>query len=146
MASWCRMDYVPEYVADCRDRVGHQLEAYGSLAKAVQACGGDASDALTTFEPLFFNDMVLVLDQLFTHRSRTIEGKDGNPLNEVRMVADAVVNHNDIFSPDKSIKYSPEAAVLKLQFGDLVRLSEADFTKLAEAFFAEIEIKYLCAE
>lgn len=146
MASWCRNDYAPEYVADCREKVGRQLAAYGSLARTVQTSGGDASDALATFEPLFFNDMVLVLEQLFTHRSRTIEGKDGNPLNEVRMLADALVNHNDVFTPDKSIKFKPEASVLGLRFGDEVRLSEADFTKLAEAFFGEIELKYLCAE
>jgi len=146
MASWCRMDYAPEYVADCREKVARQLVAYGSLAKTVEACGGGASDALAAFEPLFFNDMALVLDQLFTHRSRTAEGKDGNPLNEVRMIADAIVNHSDVFTPDKSIKFQPETSVLGIQFGDEVRLSEGDFTKLADAFFSEIEAKYLCAE
>jgi hypothetical protein len=37
------------------------------------------------FERQFFNHMILALDHYFGHRGRTMEGKDGKPLNEVRM-------------------------------------------------------------
>jgi hypothetical protein len=36
--------------------------------------------AVESLEAVFFNDVVLVLDSYFCHRSRTIEGKDGTPL------------------------------------------------------------------
>lgn len=38
---------------------------------------------LESFEAVFFNNMVLVLDSYFTHRTRAIEGKDGNPMNRL---------------------------------------------------------------
>ena len=35
--------------------------------------------------PLFLNNLVVVLDSFFVHRSRTLEKKDGNPLNEFEL-------------------------------------------------------------
>lgn len=46
--------------------------------------------AIAALEPDFFNHMVLALDDCFPHRSRIIEGKDGNPLNEVRIFCDSI--------------------------------------------------------
>jgi len=38
--------------------------------------------AIESFEPNFFNNLILVLDNYFCNRSRTKENKNGNPLNE----------------------------------------------------------------
>jgi hypothetical protein len=35
---------------------------------------------IAVFERQFFNHMMLALDHYFLHRSRNMEGKDGNPL------------------------------------------------------------------
>jgi hypothetical protein len=87
--------------------------------------------------------MVLVLDNYFVHRSRTIEKKDGNPLDEVRVLCNSMMDNSGVMTADKSIKLSPDESVLKYQFGDDIQLNAADFSLMSKAFFAEIESKYL---
>jgi len=58
-----------------------------STARAKTGTGNAAfNSAVASFEPLFFNNLVVVLDAFFVHRSRTPEGKHGNPMNELRMI------------------------------------------------------------
>ncbi len=87
--------------------------------------------------------MVLSLDSHFTHRARALEGKDGNPLNEVRVLCNSLVQNGGVLAADKTIRLKPAASVLGYEVGDEIRLTEAAFVRLAEAFFAEIESKYL---
>ncbi len=128
--------YPKSYVAACRAKVEKDISAYRALAATAKT-----QPALKAFETTFFNNMVLVLDNLFVHRLRGVEGKDGNPLNEVRVLCDSMLNSRMV--ADKSIKLSPEKSVLKYKVGDEIKLSEADFLLLSKAFFAEIERKYL---
>jgi hypothetical protein len=86
--------------------------------------------------------MVLVLDSFFTHRLRGMEGKDGNPLNEVRVLCSSLVENGGAFGADSTIKMNPATSVLGYEVGDAIRVSQPDFVRLAEAFFAEIEKKY----
>ncbi|MEY2477770.1 MAG: hypothetical protein QOG87_3085 [Actinomycetota bacterium] len=132
--------YTQEYVDACRARVDKQVAAYRKLAGAAT---GKAASAATAFEPVFFNNMVLVLETSFTHRARTIEGKDGNPLNEVRVLSNSMLEHAGVLTAEKAIKLSAEKSVLQLQYGDTIELREADFVALAKAFFAEIERKFV---
>jgi len=85
----------------------------------------------------------LVLENYFVHRSRSIEQKDGNALNEVRMLSNSMMNNNNIMTADNTIKYKPENSIVKYQPGDEIKLKQEDFLKLSKAFFAEIESKYL---
>ena len=66
------------------------------------------------------------------------DGKDGNPLNEGRIVCDSLMNNKGILRGDKQIKLTPEKSVLKLNTGDRIRLTEAEFGRLSAAFFAEL--------
>jgi hypothetical protein len=64
--------YPEEYVNDCRSSMESQLAAYRALRAAAggKAAGrAAASSALASFEPLFFNNLVIVLDGYFVHRS-----------------------------------------------------------------------------
>ncbi len=131
-------NYSQDYVDDCRKKVAAQVAAYRKLAKAA-----GPSKALDDFESVFFNNMVLVLDTHFTHRLRGKEGKDGNPLNEVRVLCASLTGNGDIMSEDKTIKMKPETSVLHHEVGDPIRLTEKDFVALAAAFLAEIEAKFL---
>jgi hypothetical protein len=83
------------------------------------------------------------LDGCFVHRSRTIEGKDGNPLNEVRMLCNSILQHRGVLTADKTIKANPSKSILKRQVRDEIKLTEADCVLLCTAFFAEIEKKFV---
>ncbi len=135
--------YTQDYIDACRARVDADLRAYRKQV-------GNAPSK--EFEVRFFNDQVLLLDHMFVHRLTGIEGKDGNPLNEVRVLCNSILLNKGKLQVDKlpgwpnsagpSIKLPPEKSVLKLRAGDDVKLSEADFVRLSKAFFAEIEKKY----
>ena len=137
-------NYTQNYIDACRARVDADLRAYRKQV------GKAPSEE---FEVRFFNDQVLLLDYMFVHRLSGIEGKDGNPLNEVRVLCNSILLNQGKVQVEKlpewpnsavaSLKLPPERSVLKLRVGDDVKLSEADFVRLSKAFFAEIEKKYL---
>jgi hypothetical protein len=91
----------------------------------------------------FFNNIVLVLDRYFVHRLRMVTGKDGNPLNEVEMLWDSLMNNDGILRGSNVIKLIPDQSVLKLSIGDPIRITEEEFERLSAAFFAEIESKFV---
>ncbi len=74
---------------------------------------------------------------------RGMEGKDGNPLNEVRVMCNSIIHNNSIMSADNTIKLNPAKSVLKYKVGDEIKLNERDFLLISRAFFNEIESKYL---
>jgi len=128
--------YPKTYVDECRARMDAQLASYEALAATAKRAAVDA------FEPQFLTHLVLALDESFLHRARGGEGKDGNPLNEVRMLCDAILNQGNVLTADKTIKYKADQSVLGLDLGDEVCLDLAGFRRLATAFFDEIEHKF----
>ena len=136
--------YSQEYIDACRARVDMDLRAYRKQVGKVPC---------EPFEHRFFNDQVLLLDYMFVHRLTAIEGKDGNPLNEVRVLCNSILFNNARLHVEKlpgwpnsagsGIKLPPEKSLLKLSVGDEVKLTEADFLRLSKAFFAELEKKYV---
>lgn len=142
-----RKNYTQEEIDQGRTAVSQQLAAYRELVKAIADAASDptAGSALESFKALFFNNMTLVLDRYFVHRfaGPNYEGKDGNPLNEVRIICDSLMSNNGIMRGDKQIKLVPERSVLKLNVGDSIRLTEPEFERLSAAFFAELERRFL---
>jgi hypothetical protein len=133
----CMTTYDQSYVNECRSKIGSQVSAYQALASTAKG------PALEAFEPVFFNNLMLALDSYFVHRSRTIESKDGNPLNEVRVLCTSLMSNDGVVAADKSIKLKPASSVLKHEIGDEIKLSEQDFVQMSDAFFAEIESKFV---
>src|SRR5438094_2258416 len=135
--------YSKDYIAACRARVDADLRTYRKQV-------GNAPSK--EFEARFFNDLVLLLDYMFVHRLTGIEGKDGNPLNEVRVLCNSMLLNQGKLQVDRlpgwpnsagsGIKLPPDKSVLKLRAGDAVQVSEDGFVRLAKAFFAEIEKRY----
>ena len=131
--------YEREYVNACRAKIDADVRVFKrSGAKGL--------------ETTFFNNLVLKMEYMFVHRFSGIEGKDGNPLNEVRVLCNSILLNEGNLQVEKlpgwpnsavaGLKLPPDTSVLKLRVGDEVKVSEADFVRLAKAFFAEIEKKY----
>lgn len=74
--------YDQDYIDACRARVDAGVRAHRKSG---------AKDK--EFESRFFNDQVLLLDYMFVHRLSGQEGKDGNALNEVRVLCQETVPH-----------------------------------------------------
>ncbi len=122
--------YAPDHVAACRNRIAADMAAY------------EAATPSAALDPVFYGMMVMALDHWFCHRQRSIEGKDGNPLNEVRVMCDSIVGHGGMLVVEKGIKLSPETSVLGLEPGATILLDKEGFRRLADAFLDELERRY----
>jgi hypothetical protein len=123
--------YKREYIEACRARIATQVAAWDKL-----------SAVSPDLEPAFFNNMVIVLNSYFTNRMRGMEGKDGNPLNEVCVLTNSLMGNDETLAADSTITWEPDRTVLGLAVGDPIRLTRDDFVRLADAFFEELEGKY----
>ena len=141
-----RKTYTPEELARAETAIDEQLAAYRELRDAIDGSAGTdpkVAAAVDAFEPLFCNNMTLVLDRYFVHRLRAVAGKDGNPLNEVELLSDSLLNNDGVLRGNNVIKLVPDRTVLKLDVGDRIGLSAAQFERLSRAFLAEIRSRFL---
>jgi hypothetical protein len=139
-----RKDYTQDELDRAKGAVRQQLAAYRKLAKALDgAADPKAAAALEALEPVLFTNMVLVLDRHFVHRLRMVTGKDGNALNEVELLSDALLANGGELRGNNVIKYVPDESVLKLEVGERVSLGASGFERLSTAFFAEIESRFV---
>ncbi len=143
----CVNNYSKQYIDECRSRIDLQLSTYKKLLETarnkIEKDERVLNAAIESFEPLFFNNLVLLLDALFVHRTRAREKKDGNPLNEVRIMCRSIMENNNRMCADNTIKLNPAKSVLKYKVGDEIKLNEEGFSRLSNSFFSEIENKYL---
>lgn len=140
-----RKNYTQEEFDHAKTAINQQLAAYKKLAKAVNSLTADAdvNSALEAFEPLCFNNMTLVLDRYFVHRLRLVTGKDGNPLTEVELMTESLMNNDGVRRGNNVIKLTLEQSILKLNIGDRIKLTAAQFDRLSKAFFSELQAKFL---
>ncbi|MDO8486014.1 MAG: hypothetical protein Q7S35_13820 [Candidatus Limnocylindrales bacterium] len=140
-------NYSQEYIDACRAQIDDHVAAYRRVVTAGAnlsgASGTEFDAAIRAFEPVFFNNLVQVLENSFMNRSRTIERKDGNPLNEVRVLCTSMLSNGGTMAADKTIRMDPAKSVLKYRVGDEIAVREEDFGLLAHGFFADLERKFL---
>lgn len=129
--------YPEVYVQLTGAKVEEQLAAYAALARAV-AGNAAAEQALADFAPGYFATALLALDHHFMHRMRGAEGKDGNALNEVRMIGDAIMENDGVLTENKTIKYRAEKSLAGVEIGEAVVLDAETFGRLAKAYIGEI--------
>ena len=144
-----RNSYPQAYIDACRSRVESQVEAFRALAEATKETRAKTGGFDKTFDALesaFFNNMIIVLDSYFVHRTRALEKNDGNPLNEVRVLANSMMLNEEMMMADSTIKLNVAKSVLKYETGDKIRLNAQDFALIFEAFFLELERKFSAEE
>jgi hypothetical protein len=135
--------YDPSYVDACRASVERQITAYDALTQVARDLGeAPLHETLATFEPLFFTNMVLVLDAYFADRNQTMEGQDGGALGEVRLLRTSILENGGLLLADEAITDEPDGSLLHYAAGDVIALNESDFLHLSDAFFAAIEATY----
>lgn len=138
-----RKTYTREELDAARTAIDAQVSAYRRLADAVERAGdADARTALAAFDAQLARALVLELDRFFVHRLRVVAGKDGNPLNEVELVAGSLLT-DEALRPSTVIKLAPETSVLGLAAGDPIALTMDDFERLAAAFLGELERRFV---
>jgi hypothetical protein len=139
-------EYDGDYIDACRSRVETQTAMFREVAQAARDHGdADVSGlegALESLESEYFNNMLLVLEGYFVHRLRGVEGKDGNALNEVRVLARSLMENGGTVMEDTQIALDPDRSVLGLSVGEPVRLTLQQYTRLSNAFFRELERRF----
>lgn len=139
----CVDKYALDYVDACRTRFTILVSAFEALSSTVGATDSRQRVAMAAFEPHVFNNMLVALEAHFVHRAQLTAAKEGNPLDEVRMLVTSIMNNDSVLTGDASIPYDPAKSVLKLKIGDTIRLDVSAFSELAAAFLAEITARYV---
>ena len=123
-----RNSYPAAQVAQARKDFADMAAAWRTVA------ANAAPSARALAEVQVFNQMVVALEGWFVHRLRGIEGKDGNAMNEVRLLALGVTTNGGLFPTDPTIRWKPDASVTGYQVGDRIAMSEDVFSRLAAVF------------
>jgi hypothetical protein len=126
-----RNTYTSDEIESCRDNCDSLLAAWAT---------NDVDD--TTLESLVFGQAVVVLHTWFGHRDRELEGGDGNPMNEVRVIADSIVDNDAVLRVEGPIAWVAERTLLRLAVGDDVAVTANGFERLAAAYLSAIESTY----
>lgn len=138
-----RTTYTRAELDHARSAIAERVAAYDRLVLAVQqAADPRAALSLKAFEPLYFNDLVLEMDGYFVHRKPVVAGQDGNPLNEVQLLADSLQHNSGVLRGSDAVDLVADESVLGLAIGDRIRVRAAEFERLAAAFFAEITTRF----
>ena len=128
-----RNSYTTAEIAAAHTMVERQLTTF----RAVASQAGDRT-SVSALEPVFFNTALLALDRLFVHRVRTFTGKDTNPLSELEMLSESLLENDGVLREIKVIRYDADKAVLGLQIGDRIALTSDDFEQLSTAFLEDV--------
>lgn len=136
-----RKTFTQDELDAARAMVQQELDAYRRLSGTVNG-NADTAAALAALESPFFNGLTLALDRFFVHRVRLVAGRDGNPLNEVELLAEALILNGGILRESSVIKLVPEDSVSGIGYGERVELTADRFERLAGAFFAELEARF----
>jgi len=79
----------------------------------------------------------------FVQRVRLVTGKNGNPLNEVEMLADSILHNDGVLLASNVIKLVREKSTLGLRAGDRIAPTAEQFERLAAEFFGELERRFV---
>jgi hypothetical protein len=136
--------YPQQYIDEARARIAEQVAAFDALAREVDGPGGEPgpSAALAALEAEYFANLVIALDSRFVHRSRGQERKDGNAMNEIRVLVSSLQLHDGVLTAEKAIRLDASRSVLGISYGDRIHIDAEGFQRLSRAFFEALEATY----
>lgn len=134
-----RNSYPTAQIAACRKDMADMAATWRAVASRSEPIARQEAEAQV------FNQMVVALEGWFVHRLRGLEGKDGNPMNEVRLLALGVTTRNGWFPADPTIRWAAESSVTGYAPGDRIRLSEPIFSRLAAAYLDAVAATFAAA-
>ncbi len=138
--------YSHAHVQVCRAELASQLTAYRDLVAAASKASGMSltriDAALSAFEPVYFNNLLIALHARFSHFEHDAGQTSGNPLDEVRLLVTSLVVHGGVMTVDGGTRYESGHAVLGIDKGDRIALNAEDFEALSTAFLAKIDATY----
>lgn len=138
-----RKHYTTAEIHEGRETLERALLSFRKMARSLSGPKDvTLSRALAEVEREFCAALVVMMDRQFIERARMIAGRDTNPLSEVEMITDALVQHQGVLRASTSIKYEPAHSILQMKVGDRVRLDTEDVRRLANAFFHDLEAKF----
>lgn len=123
--------------------LGRKTFTREEIDQARKAVGTQLAALRMHDDPELGNVVLLALDRRFVHRVRPVSGKDTNPVTELELVAESLVEHEGVFMTNKAIKYAVDRSVLGLRDGDRIVLDTDAVERLADAFLAELEVRFL---
>lgn len=138
-------------IETCRADFAAQVQSYRDLIAAASKASGASltriDGALATFEPGYFNTLLVALDARFAQRPRDGDADDGTagPLDEVARLCAAIMTHGGVMTAADSTRPTSPTGVLGLEPGDRVALNADDFESICAAFLAAIEQRFLAA-
>lgn len=143
-----RKNYTRGEIEHAKSVIDAQLKAYRAVADAAEINPNDEdlNAAVDDFNSLFFNNLALALDRFFVHRIRSVTSTDGNPLNELELICESLMNNKGVFDTGTVIKYSRDGSIVKFAPGDSIALTVDDFTRLSAAVFVELDEKFAEAD
>jgi hypothetical protein len=124
--------YPTDHIDRCRTAMSERIAAYQAALENTKV------PQRAAFEKLYCRDVVVLLDAWFMHRTRAVEGKDGNPANEVRMLAASIIHHDNVLVADPTIRYRASDSVTGLAIGDEINITMEQVGQLATAYLETI--------
>ena len=131
-----RKSYPAAQITACRTEMADMAATWRAVARHSEAKAREEAEVQV------FNQMVVALEGWFVHRLHGVEGKNGNPMNEVRLLALSVTANGSYFPSDHSIQWWPEASITGYRAGERIRLSEAVFSRLAQAYLDAVSVGF----
>lgn len=125
-----RQNYPQEYVDYCQQQIESQLAEMREMPPVP-----------TAFAQRLAGHLVIVMDACFSQRVRGVDGTNGNPLDEVRVLSQSLMQGTTVME-DSTIPWKPDQLVLGLAVDDDIELSVKDVDRLQQAFFAEMNDKH----
>jgi hypothetical protein len=132
--------YSRQYIDATRARVAEQLATFRRFASV--ATTPDAAATITAWSPVYFGSLVVGLDHAFVHRRRDPAQRDGNVLDEVRVLAASIAEHGGVLTLDEHVPYDPDRSVTGARPGALIDIDDVTFERLADAYLGSIEASY----